>query len=280
MSELQQIYYSMYKNVAYGNTGDKKKMGYFMKRVLIYMTALLWMAALWQFILEHKPAAAFTDQTDFPQKTWEQFGEMLEEAGAGELCCVIDLAARSASRTGEEQEQLLLDAARRMGVEKEDILFQREVKSNGTSLFWEAEVSGGTLYAQYLDMQEDYVVLHLEDQSFEKPASIYMDIFQDIAEDYELTGMPCMELTACLPGDFSFVEKNVLSENIFHLLEVQEVDGIRGQDLYTLYGYTNLLAPYIIADQKMINVNLAFTSREEEHETEIHLGIPVIRNNY
>lgn len=254
-------------------------MGYFMKRVLIYMTALLWMAALWQFILEHKPAAAFTNQTASPKKIWEQFDKMLGEAGAKERCCVIDLAARSASRTGEEQEQLLLDAARRMGVE-ENILFQREVRSNGTSLFWEAEVSGATLYAQYLDMQEDYVVLHLEDRSFEKPTSIYMDIFQDIADDYELTGLSCMELTACLPGDFSFVEKNVLSENIFHLLEVQEVDGIRGQDLYTLYGYTNLLTPYIIADQKMINVNLAFTSREEEQETEIHLGIPVIRNNY
>lgn len=250
-----------------------------MKRVLIYMTALLWMASLWQFILEHKPAAAFTDQASSPQETWQQFDEMLEEAGAREICCVIDLAARSVSRNEEEQKQLLLDAAKRIGV-KDDILFQRETRSNGTSLFWEAEVFGATLKAQYLDMQEDYVVLHMEDWSFKKPAAIYMNIFQDIAEDYKLTGLPCMELTAYLPGDFSFAEKNILSENIFHLLEVQEVDGIRGQDLYTLYGYTNMLSPYIVADQKMINVNLAFTPHEEDNETEIHLGIPVIRNNY
>ncbi len=251
-----------------------------MKQILKTMTAILWMAVLCQFIWEKTLEAQLVSEAAMFDEMWDSFQQMAAQAGVTEDRYAVDFAARSHSKSREEQENLLVEAAACMGIGEDALSWNREVKSNGSCLSWEASTFWGSAYAQYLDLEEDYVVLHLEDRASVQSPLWYLECFRDFAQTYELTGVPCMEWTAFFPEELCFLEKNMLSETIFSLFAAQEVDGIRGEDLYTVYGYSDRMAPSIVVDQSRINVNLAFTDDEERGKTKIHLGIPVIQNNY
>lgn len=243
----------------------------------LYGIALVWLIVLAKFIWQYHvvaTASGATGKSEFEQICVEVDGA-LKEQNATNISYTVTLVAKGTSRTKEEQKQLLSEVAKMTGGQEECINMNLETKANGTSLSWEINQSDMCINAQYLDMKEDYIVITIECKACEK-ASYYMTYFEELVKAYELTGIPCMEITAYLPEMLNFTERNVLSENIFYMFQAEEVDGIRGADLYTIYGYSNLIPSRISVADQLMNLNFSCSLIEETAQTKLQIGIPVL----
>ncbi len=236
----------------------------------LYMIGIVWIVILLNFMLKQDAIATVNDKSELEQVEW-----MLEKQEVTDICYHVSLVAKAEPREKQEQKEVLLYIANLL--EEENIDIEQEIRSNGTSMYWKVEHSNQFLEVQYLDMEEDYMILTMEQTKNDenKDAVIYMNAFQQIVEEFHLTGIPCMSLTAHFPSVLSFQEKNMVSENIFYLFQAKEVDCIRGSDLYTVYGYSEHIPFGIYVAEQCINLNLSFSDLEESEQTKIEIGIPV-----
>lgn len=81
-------------------------------------------------------------------------------------------------------------------------------------------------------------------------------------------------------GDLSLAEKDKLAQRLFQYLEAREVESVRERELYTVYGYSNLLKDSVQYGDREINLNLAFSYDEERNVTLFSLAMPYLRTDY
>lgn len=254
----------------------------------MYGIGIVWMFVLLKFIWEYKVVA--TARSTSVGSKFEQvcvvMDDILKEQNATNVCYTVNLVAKSQSRTKEEQKQLLNNIAELVETQekffgKTGISIEEETRSNGTSMCWTLNETNMSFMAQYLDMEEDYVVLTVKQTGSGdcKKAAFYMKHFYEFVAHYDLTGIPCMEVTAYLPKVLGFTEKNVLSENIFYMFQTKQVDGIRSSDLYTIYGYSNIIPISIHVAEQLMNINISFSTIEETSQTILQIGIPISNQN-
>lgn len=230
-----------------------------MNKRFLYGIAVAWMLVLGQFI-----------QESGEMKQLEQTINMvLKEQKVTDICYTVKLVAETPQKTKKEQYEFLYEIAQKK------LPIVEETRANGTSLSWEICEQEVQICAQYLDMSEDYIVITMNGEKSED-AFFYMNYFQDLVEEYDLTGIPCMELTAYFPKQLNFMERNVISENLFYIFQANEVDGIRGSDLYTIYGYSSCIPVRMKVAEQWMNLNVSFSLLEKSNQTKLQIGIPIL----
>lgn len=89
-----------------------------------------------------------------------------------------------------------------------------------------------------------------------------------------------LNLTGRQNGNLTSQEKEQITDRLFHSLKAVEVESVKEEELYTVYGYSNLLKDSIAYGENEINLNLAFTYDEEKKQTVFYLSMPYIRTDY
>ena len=89
-----------------------------------------------------------------------------------------------------------------------------------------------------------------------------------------------LNLTGRQNGNLTSRERQQITDRLFHSLKAVEVESVKEEELYTVYGYSNLLKDSIAYGENEINLNLAFTYDEEEKQTVFYLSMPYIRTDY
>lgn len=81
-------------------------------------------------------------------------------------------------------------------------------------------------------------------------------------------------------GKMSRKEKEEVTDQLFQMLQATEVEAVREEELYTVYGYSPYMENVFYYGEKKINLNLAFSYDEEEKKTLFYLAMPYVQGDY
>lgn len=101
-----------------------------------------------------------------------------------------------------------------------------------------------------------------------------------LLKPYAVTGELTLDLTAHLPGEFSVEEMSSLARELLQGVKAHEVEGITGDNLVSITGYTPDLPEYLLLGHEKINVNIAMRYDQHHGLTTLRLGVPLISGGY
>ena len=87
-------------------------------------------------------------------------------------------------------------------------------------------------------------------------------------------------MTGRIRGDVTTKEKEEMTDGLFHSLNACEVEGVKGEELFTVYGYSPLFHKSICYGENEINLNLAITYDEKREESVVYLSIPCLEKDF
>lgn len=213
---------------------------------------------------------------------------------------------------GEEGcHELLDEIAKKLGVNTE-YEYYREKTDTGYTATLTKEGADSLLVLKLITVeneesenvisQKQYLSINLEinnsiDSSFhyqKNVASIIKNILEENeslenrnASDDDMSGNLSLSIKGKIYGLADIeqqkrIAKEMLKEfgavEIFdNVVENKESD--RG-DMYSLYGYTKEISDYVSIGNQKINVNIAFNYDENNNETIIHIGSPIVNYDY
>lgn len=88
------------------------------------------------------------------------------------------------------------------------------------------------------------------------------------------------QYTATLPGKLSLPEQREAVAAIMEVYGAIAVEGVAGEELYSVSAYTPRLRPIVIAGGRRINLNIAMRYHSYDHLTYLYLGIPLLDGEY
>lgn len=106
-------------------------------------------------------------------------------------------------------------------------------------------------------------------------------------EDENLNNNITISVKGMIKGNLSIDEQVRISKNMLNEFGAKEVfDSINETSdeskmkMYSLYGYSKNIEDYVAIGKEKINVNIAFNYNEEDRETIIHIGSPIVNYDY
>lgn len=127
---------------------------------------------------------------------------------------------------------------------------------------------------------EQYIAMEIQTKEGVTDA---VGIYQKMKRIYEEIGMEAqvsLEVEMEKTGDYMANERDAFVEDIFDLIKAKQVDSIKNDDLYTVYGYTHLEDSYLTLNKKKVNVQIVMSYAEEEDKTYIKVGVPMVNSSY
>ena len=109
----------------------------------------------------------------------------------------------------------------------------------------------------------------------------YRDIILDTLDDMGVTqAETTLQLLGAYDGKTSVEEWDKLADQMIGKLSGKIIYENRAEELYTIYAYSNLLAEYIMVDNKKINMQVAVRYEEDNNRTVVYLATPIIRGEW
>ena len=97
-----------------------------------------------------------------------------------------------------------------------------------------------------------------------------MDIVADIS----------LNLVGSIDGELNNTEKNSITDKIMQEMNAEVITGNRSESIYTIYGYSEDIADYVVFGSTKTNVNIAISYDEEEDMTKIYMSTPIINEDF
>lgn len=128
--------------------------------------------------------------------------------------------------------------------------------------------------------QDQYVYMTCDVEEDAQKLLSYKTLMEKKMTRRGLTPSTNLNFRGSKSGEMTLEEKQQVTNRLFHSLEATEVESVKEEDLYTVYGYSNLLKDSVAYGENEINLNLAFTYDEEKAKTVFYLSMPYIRMDY
>lgn len=189
----------------------------------------------------------------------------------------------------EEREELVKEVAGILGITEPytletrqegevEVTTLRKPSQNGSTVisFQKKEGEQNNLekeIQQFLDIQLDLY------SSVDSGLS-YGELLQQIFALYEIEGKVAVNYIGTMPGWLDLEDRNRLGDELLDKLSAKIMQEYRSEDLFTIYGYTNILNEYEEIGGKKVNVNIAITYDEEQDVSQIYLATPYLMEDY
>lgn len=279
-----------------------------MKRVIyiIFIIALVFFAwELYDGYLEKK------NLEDKPVVS-EVVGRVFSLEGINKSECLIEgYYFYGTNYLGEDGSRELLDRiANKLGVNTE-YEFVREKTDNGYVSILTKKGANSNLIIRLITVekeesesvisQKQYLSINLEinnsinsafyyynniAKEMEKVISENKDNNENIKEE-NINNNLTISVKGMIKGNISIDEQVRISKKLLNEFEAKEVfDSINESTdeskmkMYSLYGYSKGIEDYVAIGKEKINVNIAFNYNEENRETIIHIGSPIVNYDY
>lgn len=189
----------------------------------------------------------------------------------------------------EEKKNVLIDLAEELGItsgfyvkeeEKEDM---ERVELRWTMDKEKVNLSITTIHTPIEEnsyKQNQYIYMICEVKEDTEKLLAYKTLMEKMMNRRGLAPSTNLNLVGRQSGELTSYEKKEITDRLFHSLEATEVESVKEEELYTVYGYSNLLKNTVAYGENEINLNLAFTYDEEEKQTVFYLSMPYIRTDY
>lgn len=282
---------------------------FFMKKLLYLLGIIVAVLFVWEM---YDRFAENRNVEDKPVVS-EVVNRVFSAEGIKESDCIVEgYYYYGTNYLGEEGcHELLDEIAKKLGVNTE-YEYYREKTDTGYTATLTKEGADSLLVLKLITVeneesenvisQKQYLSINLEinnsiDSAFhyqKNVASIIKNILEENeslenrnASDDDMSGNLSLSIKGKIYGLADIeqqkrIAKEMLKEfgavEIFdNVVENKESD--RG-DMYSLYGYTKEISDYVSIGNQKINVNIAFNYDENNNETIIHIGSPIVNYDY
>ena len=108
----------------------------------------------------------------------------------------------------------------------------------------------------------------------------YKEMLERIFRIYGIEGQSSLCFNGEIAGNMSLVERSRLADNLIGDMSAKVVREYRGDDLFTIYGYSGRMEEYEEIGGEKINFNLAVSYDEEKDVTSVYLATPYMMEDY
>lgn len=130
------------------------------------------------------------------------------------------------------------------------------------------------------DEPDQYIVMDIRaKENMEGAVALYQKM-KRVYEEIGVDGQVSLEITVERDGDMQTAERNSVAERIFDLTQAKEVDSIRENDIFTVYGYTRSEDSHLELNGKKVNIQVAMFYDEGQDKTYIKIGMPIVNTSY
>lgn len=189
----------------------------------------------------------------------------------------------------EERETLVKEAATILGITKPYYLESTsesgvervelcKSSKNGT-----AKISFQVKTEEKNDLEQEarqYLDISLELNNTMDSAFAYGTLIEQTFDKYGIDGNVAVNYTGTIPGEQDMDARNLLADELLDKMSAKIVQEYRGEELFTVYGYTKMLDTYETVGGEKINVNIAISYDEVDNVTKIYLATPYIMGDY
>lgn len=189
----------------------------------------------------------------------------------------------------EEKENVLRQLAEELGMKQ-----GYEVKDDSKDqiermvLSWKRETEEMNLSITTINVpmedgnyrQEQYIYMTCEVKEDVEKLLSYKTLMEKMMKRRGFVPSANLNFKGSKSGEMPLQERQEVTNFLFRSLEAREVDSVKEEELYTVYGYSDLLKDSVAYGENEINLNLAFTFDEQKRETVFYLSMPYIRTDY
>ncbi|MCM1499676.1 MAG: YwmB family TATA-box binding protein [Clostridium sp.] len=127
---------------------------------------------------------------------------------------------------------------------------------------------------------EQYIVMEIHT---DKSVADAVNLYQRIKRVYEEIGVEAqvsMEVETAKSGDYIDEDRDSFVSDFLSLMKAKQVDTIKENEIYTVYGYTRLEESFLTLNKKKVNIQLTMSYDEERNKTYIKIGVPIVNSSY
>lgn len=106
------------------------------------------------------------------------------------------------------------------------------------------------------------------------------NLVEDVFETKGIKGNVTVNLQGKMPGMLTYAEKNNITNALLQELDADVVSENRGNDLFTVYAYSDSVQGSVICAGKKVNINISEDYNELENMTTIYLSTPLNNLDY
>lgn len=258
---------------------------------LLFCVILLWAAALFQ-------SYGLYQERKEEEKTLETFQTLQLDDLEG---CVEITSPMEKNYEEEEGKEVFLTGLIRELNFAESPTFSKMEKNGRKEICYEKETEKEKIQITYVTEQvnpkdhfeggtgeteeqrkNEYQYVHFFYEKEEKLESLlsYKTKIERLLKMRNMVPTSNVNLKGSRSGKMSRKEKEEVTDQLFQMLQATEVEAVREEDLYTVYGYSPYMENVFYYGEKKINLNLAFSYDEEERETLFYLAMPYVQGDY
>lgn len=241
---------------------------------LIFCVIVIWTAALFQ-------AYALYQEKKEEEETLAAFQTL--ELSAVEGCVEITAAIGKNYEKESGKELFLTGLIRELNL-AEEMEFVREEKNGRAEILYLKEAEGERIKIAFVtestDTEYQYVHILYEIENNVEQLLQYKTKIERLLKMRNLTATSNLNLKGSRNGKMSLNEKKEITDRLFQSLNASVVEAVREEDLYTVYGYSDLLQNSFSYGENEINLNLAFSYQEEAAKTVFYLAMPYVQIDY
>lgn len=190
--------------------------------------------------------------------------------------------------TDEEKESILISIANSLGInsgyeifdEEKDKTTEKILRKIGKNADTTIKVVTVTDDMDYYYQSKQYVSLSIDFGNRIDGVLQYRDLADEILRAEGIDAEITINLRGKIQGILNYSEKNKVANALLKELDAKVVSENRGNDLFTIYAYSENVEDSVICAGEKVNINISEDYDEIENMTTIYLSTPLNNLDY
>lgn len=190
--------------------------------------------------------------------------------------------------TEEEKESILINLANSLGIdggyeiitEENNETTEKILRKNGKNADTTIKVVTKTEDMDFYYQSVQYISLKIDFKENIEGVLQYRDLVEEVLKADGVDSNVTINLRGKMQGVLNYSDKNQIANNLLEELDAKVVSENRGNDLFTVYAFSENVSGSVMCGGKKVNINISETYDEIENMTTIYLSTPLNNLDY
>lgn len=190
--------------------------------------------------------------------------------------------------TEEEKESILINLANSLGIdggyeiitEENNETTEKILRKNGKNADTTIKVVTKTEDMDFYYQSVQYISLKIDFKENIEGVLQYRDLVEEVLKADGVDSNVTINLRGKMQGVLNYSDKNRIANDLLEKLDAKVVSENRGNDLFTVYAFSENVSGSVMCGGKKVNINISETYDEIENMTTIYLSTPLNNLDY
>lgn len=190
--------------------------------------------------------------------------------------------------TEKEKESILINLANSLGIdggyeiitEENNETTEKILRKNGKNADTTIKVVTKTEDMDFYYQSVQYISLKIDFKENIEGVLQYRDLVEEVLKADGVDSNVTINLRGKMQGVLNYSDKNRIANDLLEKLDAKVVSENRGNDLFTVYAFSENVSGSVMCGGKKVNINISETYDEIENMTTIYLSTPLNNLDY